>query len=189
MTSLPPDYFEELYSADIDPWAFRTSVYEKAKYAATLAALPKQGYASALEIGCSIGELTVLLAQRAGHLTAVDTSMVALHAAKKRCTGCHNVSFVQAHVPRGSWAGHYDLIVLSEVLYYLDPVDLARLAEQLLSACSPGTDIIMVHWTGTTDYPLTGDEATSQFLQHVPCSTVKAEKTAHYRLDVVRVNT
>ena len=60
--TLPPEYFEEKYRADIDPWQFRTSNYEHEKYVATISALGQSRYISALEIGCSIGVLTELLA-------------------------------------------------------------------------------------------------------------------------------
>lgn len=60
-TSLPPDYFDVRYAADPDPWNFAGSPYERDKYAATLAALPRERYASALEVGCSIGVLLSLI--------------------------------------------------------------------------------------------------------------------------------
>ena len=40
--TLPPEYFDHVYQANRDPWNFETSPYERAKYAATLAALPRQ---------------------------------------------------------------------------------------------------------------------------------------------------
>ena len=43
-TSLPSTYFTALYAADADPWRFATSDYEREKYAATLAALPRPTY-------------------------------------------------------------------------------------------------------------------------------------------------
>ena len=39
--SLPASYFDAIYERDADPWRFRTSAYERAKYDATLAALPE----------------------------------------------------------------------------------------------------------------------------------------------------
>ncbi len=52
--SLPPSYFDERYAKNLDPWDFETSDYERAKYVATLDALPRARYSSALEVGCSI---------------------------------------------------------------------------------------------------------------------------------------
>ena len=72
--SLPPSYFEALYASDPDPWRFASSDYERDKYAATLAALPRQLYRSGLEVGCSIGVLTAMLASRCRRLLAVDVA-------------------------------------------------------------------------------------------------------------------
>ncbi len=70
--SLPANYFEALYARERDPWRFETSGYERAKYDATLNALPKTCYRSGLEIGCSIGVLTERLAKRCERLIATD---------------------------------------------------------------------------------------------------------------------
>ena len=59
--SLPPKYFEQIYARKRDPWDFESSKYEKMKYEATLAALPRDRYRCGLEVGCSIGVLTKLL--------------------------------------------------------------------------------------------------------------------------------
>jgi hypothetical protein len=49
--------------------------------------------------------------------------------------------------------------VLSEVVYYLDAGDVARLADRVRASVEPGGHLLLVHWTGTTDYPLSGDDA------------------------------
>ncbi len=74
----PPEYFEQLYVRDPDPWRFATSGYERDKYAATLAALPNRRFASGFEVGCSIGVLTRQLAERCDALLAADGSPTAL---------------------------------------------------------------------------------------------------------------
>ena len=76
-------YFEELYARDPDPWDFATSEYEAAKYDATIAALAPR-YASALEVGCSIGVLTARLAERCERLLAIDVAEGALAHARER---------------------------------------------------------------------------------------------------------
>ena len=68
--TLKPEYFDALYTADPDPWNFAASPYEQAKYALTLNAMPKPRYRSALEVGCSIGVLTRLLASRCDTVVA-----------------------------------------------------------------------------------------------------------------------
>lgn len=176
-------YFDALYEADPDPWHFRTSTYEREKYARTLATLPRARYAHILELGCSIGELTRRLARRAERVTAVDVSPVALDEARHTCDGAPNVRFVQALLPDGEWDGEYDGVVLSEILYYLEPDALVSLARRIM-LMAPRADIVLVHWTGQTNYPLSGDEATELFLAHMTAHRIRhSKRTIRYRLE------
>lgn len=186
--SLPSDYFAGIYATDPDPWGFTTSPYEQAKYAATLASLPRDAYASALEIGCSIGVFTQALAPRCGELLAIDIAPAALDAARQRCAGQPHVRFEKAAVP-GEWpAGRFDLIVLSEVIYFLDPGDIAALVERLREALRPGGDVVLVHWLGETDYPLSGDAATTLLVEGASgfLDVRHQARDPQYRLDVLR---
>jgi SAM-dependent methyltransferase len=185
--SLPPSYFDERYAADPDPWQFETSDYERAKYAATLDALPRDRYAAALEVGCSIGVLTETLARRCDALVSLDLAERALAQARERCRALPHVRFELAQVP-GKWpVGSFDLILLSEVVYYLDAQDLARLVNRVRGCLLPGGDVALVHWTGETHYPLTGDEAAERFIAGARdfLRVHGQARTDKYRLDVL----
>ncbi|MGX7705995.1 class I SAM-dependent DNA methyltransferase [Methylobacterium sp. Gmos1] len=187
-TSLPPGYFDERYAADPDPWNFESSPYERDKYAATLAALPRPRYAAALEVGCSIGVLTAALAPRCDALTALDVAEAALDQARARCRDRPGVRLIRAQVP-GEWPdGTFDLILLSEVVYYLDAGDVARLAARVRGSLHPRGDVVLVHWTGETHYPLTGDEAADLFIRECrqTLAVDQQVRTPAYRLDVLR---
>jgi len=155
--SLPGDYFDRMYSLADDPWGFGSRWYEQRKYALTLAALPAASYRDGLEIGCSIGFLTTQLALRCRTLTALDPSPAALEAARARVPD--GVRLVQGGVP-GRWpAGSYDLVVLSEVGYYLNAADLERLLDLVERDLRPGGTVVACHWRHpVADYPLTGDQ-------------------------------
>jgi SAM-dependent methyltransferase len=163
--SIPPSYFEGKYRADIDPWHFRTSPYEAEKYRATLGALSKARYRNVLEVGCAIGVLSALLAPRCDRLLALDGSATAIEEAAQQ--KLPNVLLVEAFLPDEFPDGAYDLIVLSEVMYYLSEADLIRLADKCLLALEPGGEMILCHWLGETDYPLTGREASEIFARAV----------------------
>lgn len=160
-STITADYFEQKYRADIDPWRFRSSDYEREKYQSTIAALGRRKFASALEVGCSIGVLTSLLAPRCDALLAIDASPTAIEAA--RASAAANVTFAVATLPQQFPPGGFDLIVLSEVLYYFALPDLNRVAAQCIDALRPDGEVILCHWLGETDYPLTGREASDQF--------------------------
>ena len=196
--SLPAAYFDEMYASNPDPWRFASSPYEREKYAATLAALPKQRYRSALEIGCSIGVLTRQLADRCDALNSLDVAPAALEEARRRCDGLEHVRFDVMRVPEQWPGGRFDLILLSEVVYYLDRADVAALARRVGQSLVPDSDIVLVHWLGETHYPLSGDEAAELFIAElsgeitaltgVSARLKSPVRTTEYRLDVLEAS-
>ena len=155
--TLPGSYFDDLYAAADDPWSMRSRWYERRKYGVTTAVLPRPRYADALEVGCSVGELTVALAARCDRLTAWDVSAAAVAATRERTAALPGVSVAQHAVP-GDRLPPAELLVLSEVLYYLDDDDLAAVLAQLPAAVRPGGTLLAVHWRHpVADYPRTGD--------------------------------
>ena len=188
--SLTPEYFKALYASDPDPWRFATSDYEREKYAHTLDALPAPRFASALEVGCSIGVLTRALADRCDCLLSLDVAEVALAQARTRCADAPHVRFDLAQVPR-DWpveAGPFDLILLSEVLYYLSLADIDAVAAACHASLAPGASVLLVHWTGETNYPVTGDEAAERFIAGMAgvAKVTRQERRPEYRLDVLQ---
>ncbi|MBF9143807.1 class I SAM-dependent DNA methyltransferase [Hymenobacter properus] len=188
--TLPPEYFDHVYQANRDPWNFETSPYEREKYAATLAALPRTHYAEVFEVGCSLGVLTAQLAPRCGHLLAVDVSEAALAQARARCAALPQVEIRQMQVPDEFPSQSFDLILLSEVGYYWSPADLARAAEKFIAALQPGGQLLLVHWTPPVhDYPLTGDDVHAFFLAKTveggPLRHLTGQRHEQYRLDLL----
>lgn len=188
-TTLTPAYFTGLYGTDPDPWGFATSAYEAGKYGATLASLPRAHYASALEIGCSIGVFSRALAPRCDALAGLDVVPAALDAARVRCADQSWVRFEACAIPDSWPEGRFDLILLSEVLYFFSQADVARTAERVGTAIEPGGDVVLVHWLGETDYPLSGDDAADTFIAAAGfASPIHQLRAKEYRIDVLRVN-
>jgi 2-polyprenyl-3-methyl-5-hydroxy-6-metoxy-1,4-benzoquinol methylase len=183
--SFEPAYFDRLYAADPDPWQFTTSAYEREKYHATLAALPAR-IGSAFEIGCSIGVLTRHLAERCATLLAVDVAEAALAETRRRCADQANVTIARMQVPREWPAGRFDVILFSEVLYYLCPDDLMHTAAQARTSIAPGGHALLVHYTLPTDYPASGDAAADGFIAASGFIPILQRRAAQYRLDLLR---
>lgn len=187
--SLSTRYFDALYTADTDPWKFETSSYEAEKYAATLAALPKQRYRSAFEIGGSIGVLTEMLAERCDSLLSVDVSEKAKQQAIARCESLPHVRFQLMQVPQSYPNEEFDLTILSEVGYYWCWQDLQKAQRLMLKHLEPGGHLLLVHWTPYEDYydnPLSGDQVHEAFLA-LPSSQLKhlkGDRAENYRLDL-----
>ena len=185
--TLRPEYFDALYKADPDPWKFAASPYERGKYEITLDAMPKPRYRSALEVGCSIGVLTRSLASRCNTLVAIDAAQTPLLEARRRCADLPGVRFEHMFVPDQWPDGVFELILLSEVVYYLSRDDVGRLAAKVINSLPKGGSVILVHWTGLTNYPLRGDEAADLFIERIEptCVVERADRYAEFRLDVL----
>ncbi len=185
--SFTPEYFRAMYEAEPDPWKFATSDYERRKYQATVAALPMRYPARVFEAGCSIGVLTRMLAPLAGHVMAADVDARTLERAAEACAGLSNIAFRRMVLP-GEWpAGRFDLMLFSEVLYFMSRDDVARTAQLAMSGLSDAGGIVLVNWTGPTNYPCGGDEATDLFIATAaPTLRVHhAHREPEYRLDVL----
>lgn len=185
--SFTPEYFRAMYEADPDPWKFATSDYERRKYQATVAALPVARPARVFEAGCSIGVLTRMLAPVAGHVLAVDVDARTLERARANCADFANAEFRRMVLP-GEWPdGRFDLMLFSEVLYFLSRDDVAQTARMAASALSDHGGIVLVNWTGPTNYPCGGDEAADLFIAAAaPALRVRhARREPEYRLDVL----
>lgn len=188
-TSLGPDYFERMFQDTADPWDLETSAYERAKYDHTIAALHGRTYVRALEIGCAKGVLTERLAAQCLALLAVDISQTALKAARTRLAQHDHVVFERMAFPQQTPASpRVDLIVLSEVVYYWSDADIIEAADWIAGNLAIGGDLLLVHWTGETDYPQSGDDAVAK-LEHAlgaAVVVVTQERCPDYRLDLWR---
>lgn len=149
-----------------DPWDFHADAYEQAKYLACLDLLAPR-HCRGLEIGCANGAFTRHLATRCDRLLALDLSEAALAQARARGTP-PGVTFARAELPGGWPEGRFDLIVLSEVLYYFRPPEIAELARLCAACLAPGGRVLLVNWLGETGEPLSGAEAADAFLGALP---------------------
>ncbi len=181
-------YFHRLYDKSPDPWGFASSAYEKAKYEATLAALPRPRYGGALDVGCSIGVLTAALAERCDTLLAIEPVETALAEARKRNADRPWVRFASMFVP-GEWPDEqFDLIVMSEVIDYLGADDLVALFDRLRTTLLPDGDLVLVHWVAKKREVHEADEASDVLIAGLAdfLSVLHAERNPDYRLDVLR---
>lgn len=182
-----PGHFDRLYAEDPDPWRFSTSDYEREKYAATLDALPPGRFARAFEVGCSIGVLTRQLASRCDRLVGVDIAEAAVDQARARCAGLEGVALQRMAVPEQWPEGAFDLVLFSEVLYYLGEEGLRLAASRTLESLQPGGTVVLVNWHGPTDGAFSGDAAAEAFIAAVQprLRVTAASRAERYRIDVL----
>ena len=142
----PRRHFDELFARSDDPWRFRERWYESRKRALTLACLPRARYASGYEPGCANGELSAALAERCERLLISDGAAAAVALARRRVAGLPQVRVVQAWVPDDWPEERFDLVVVSELAYYLDAQALTGLAARARESLESGGDIVACHW-------------------------------------------
>ena len=185
MKRLERDYFEKLYSETPDPWDFATSEYEKRKYERTLAALGGRHFGRALEAGSSIGIFTALLAPYCDELLALDTSERAVEIARERLSGYSNVRIERRTIPEEMPEGPFDLIVASEILYYLPREVVLQTIRRFEENLNPGGNLLAVHWRKETQtYPMQGDEVHELLIENSKLENVRTVIEPEYRLDL-----
>ncbi|MBA3809988.1 MAG: methyltransferase domain-containing protein [Solirubrobacterales bacterium] len=180
----PASHFEALYESSTDPWDYLSSAYESEKYAATLAAIGPGPFAGALEVGCSIGIFSAMLAPRCGELVAMDFSARALRLAGARLADLANLELVQGSFPEQAPERAWELVVCSEVLYYLDRPALAMALQWLRVQLAGGARVVVVSWRGPcTSEPLCGDEVHDMLVAELAAEHAFDGRSEGYRLD------
>ncbi len=143
----PDDSLDRVHQTTEDPWGVESRWYERRKRDLVLAMLPRPGFDRTLEIGCSTGALAQALGTRSKQVLAVDRSPSALSAAHHRFQDVESVTVAELDVPH-DWpqGAAFDLIVVSEVGYFLSPAELELLVDRIASALEPDGVLVLCHW-------------------------------------------
>jgi cyclopropane fatty-acyl-phospholipid synthase-like methyltransferase len=186
MKEMSATEFEQRYRADPDPWNYRCSPYEQRKYAATLAACGAGPFEHALELGGSIGLFSAQLAERCRRLTTIDFSPTAVRLASARLAEHPDAIALLGEIPAAIPAGRYDLVVASEILYYLDEEALTETLHALDLKLARGGRIVCVHWRPAgTDRPLDAEFVHAKLRSQDWLVPVLSQPTDEYLLDVL----
>lgn len=183
--SISPAYFEAMFAGNDDPWSFRSRWYEARKRAITLASLPRATYEQAYEPGCANGELSADLAARCSRLLISDGTPRAVDIARDRVSGMRNVEVIEAWVP-DEWPGEaFDLVVISELGYFLAPDALDKLIGKARASLRPGGTVLACHWRRPiAGCALNGDEVQSRIGQGLGLPSLTRVVDADFLLDV-----
>lgn len=185
MNVYSPAYFEALFAESADPWCFAERWYEQRKRAMTLACLPARRYHSGYEPGCANGELSAALATRCDRLLVSDGALAAVNIAAVRLSTCDNVRILQAWVPEEWPDEQFDLIVLSEFLFYLNLDALHGLIEKVQQTLSPQGTVLACHWRHPVPGSVVpGDSAHAYLDQRLQLPKICSVIEADYLIDV-----
>jgi len=148
---------DRLHADGAEPWGADTRWYEERKRSLVLAMLPQRRYGWALDVGCSTGVTTQALADRCREVVAVDASEAAVRSARRRLDGLAHVSVEQRTLPAEWPSGRFDLVVVSEVGYFLAPGSLPVLVDRVADCLEPSGVVVLCHWRHrVAGWPLDG---------------------------------
>lgn len=192
---VPDDSLDRLHESVDDPWQVRTSWYEQRKRLVTLAALPHPRYGRALEVGGSVGALAAELSLRCDELVVVDESAAATATARASLASdgraghgqdLGEVSVLRASVPEEWPSGCFDLVVVSEVGYFLSPDRLRRLVARVAASLGDDGVVLLCHWRHpVSGWPLDGARVHEIWREESALPVVATHVEADFRLDVL----
>lgn len=183
--SVATPYFDQLFAGNDDPWAFRQRWYERRKRALTLAVLTRPRYTSIFEPGCANGELSAELAPRCDRLVCCDTAAAAVALAKNRLLGFAHAQVHQSRLPEQWPTEPFELIVLSELCYYLDAEDLHRLIDRALASLTDNGQLLACHWRPAIDgCPQTAEQVHALLQQRLGMPPVAQHHESDFLLDL-----
>ena len=161
-------HFNSLFALDADPWKYQSNWLERRRLDLLVAMLPHESYSSIFEPACARGSLTQRLAARGSHVVGWDSSANAIAHARRSLASQPHVELVEKSVPEDWPDVPFDLVVLSDFLYYLPQeriVDVAALSAQ---TAKPRGAIVGCHWRGSAhDFLVDGGDAVHAVLADV----------------------
>ncbi|MCK5930942.1 MAG: bifunctional PIG-L family deacetylase/class I SAM-dependent methyltransferase [Fulvimarina manganoxydans] len=186
----PASHFAELYANDGDPWHARSSAYEIDKRADNCDQLKGLTFEAGLDIGCGEGHLTRALVEKPSVRTmlGIDRNKGIVERARRAHAGIPALRFETYALPTELPEGRFDLVVISELLYFLDELALATLARLLADRMTPGASLLLVNYLGETGTPLSG-RAAHDLLVALFGSTLRSislRETEDYRAELLQ---
>ncbi|ART62719.1 SAM-dependent methyltransferase [Kushneria marisflavi] len=176
MTRLDAQAFEQLHATHDDPWHYHTRWYERRKRDLTMAMLTRARYRRAFEPGCSIGVLSAALAGRCDALDIQDISQSAVTRARETLKNQPHVSITCGAVPEQWPEGRFDLIVISEMGYYLNRETLNAVCTRLNAALSEDGELLACHWR----HPIDGSDLDAESVHQTLAERLKITRYGHY---------
>lgn len=184
--AISASHFETMFAQSPDPWRYDSEPYERDRFQRTVTALAGRRYRAALELGCANGALTEQLAPLCDRLLATDTSRAALNAARNRLEGHANVVLEQRTMPQDMPDARFDLIVASDMLYYLGLDGVVALMAAIERSATRDARVLLASYLGETETIITGEMAAEIAIAHLPGWTqIHADRTDRLRIDVL----
>jgi cyclopropane fatty-acyl-phospholipid synthase-like methyltransferase len=179
---------ESFFDEGGDPFGFDANPKERIKFQRTLEVCGDGDLGRVLEIGCAVGSFTEFIAPRATDVLAIDVSEAAIKQAEERMRGKSHVHLEVRTLPADFPDGPFDLIVASDVLYYLTVDDLKQCLSLIEERLAPDGAFVAVHYIPRVGTLLNGDELHDYLAEHTTLSHTLDERVElgqdrPYRID------
>lgn len=182
-----PGFFNHFFDEG-DPFGFDRNPEESLKFARTLEVCGAGRYGRVLELGCAVGSFTEVLTERADDVLALDVSQAAVDQVALRLQDHSNVRTRAMDIPAEFPEETFDLVVASDVLYYLSVEKLRHCLTRIEASLADGGAFVAVHYVPRMGSVLNGDEAHDLVASNTTLRHVLAERTEFgpgrpYRVD------
>lgn len=135
-----------------DPWNYANSPYEQQKYERTLSLLPPAPtpdgvHPAVLEVGCSEGVFTEILAHspKVHRVIGVDVAQSAVERAQARCAALDNVSLHLGDVREVPFDSRFTAAFCAETLSHMGSWhSLRSICDTLAEIMQPGGSLVLV---------------------------------------------
>jgi len=137
--------FDSKFQADPDPWGTFAGRDEARKRAAIKHAIGARSHGRVLELAAGNGSNSHMILSRSLRLVSCDGAPTAVDLTRQNLSGRPRAKVEQCVLPEELPDGRFNLVVAAEILYYLSPTKLARLASNFRRLLSPNGSIVLAH--------------------------------------------
>ncbi len=137
--------FEHMFRSNADPWRTFSDADEALKRAAILRGMGGGPIGRVLELGAGNGSNSVAIAGRSLRLDATEGTATGVRLIAGVLAGYPRARALRLVLPGRLPRSTYDLIVIAELLYYLRPREMERVARSVARALRPGGRLVLAH--------------------------------------------
>jgi SAM-dependent methyltransferase len=145
MKAIGLDGFADKFADSGDPWGTFTNRDEAIKRAAILHALGAGPIGRVLELASGNGSNSRAIAPRALRLDATEGTSEGTRLTAEAIAGCPGARAIRLPLPAKLPRACYDAVVIAELLYYLSPAAMVRVAADVGAALRPGGRLVLAH--------------------------------------------
>lgn len=137
--------FSATFAQSEDPWCTFTDHDEAVKRTAILCALGSQCLGRVFELASGNGSNSAVIAPRALRFDATEGTTEGTRLTEQALSAWPRARAIHLPLPATAPRATYDAIIIAELLYYLTPTDMDRVAREVSRRVRRGTVLVLAH--------------------------------------------